>query len=48
MRSTFFETFPPVQHHTRESWLEGFERDADPEREVLLWEMIEAAYGSCL
>jgi hypothetical protein len=40
----FEPVFAEVYPQTHEQWLEGFQRDADPEPEVAIWESIAAAY----
>ncbi|HEX9047950.1 MAG TPA: hypothetical protein VF988_13080 [Verrucomicrobiae bacterium] len=36
--------FAEVYPQTHEQWLDGFQRDADPESEVAIWESMAAAY----
>jgi hypothetical protein len=38
--------FAEVYPLTHEAWLDGFQRDAHPEREIALWETMAAAYQS--
>ena len=40
LESVFADVFPM----THEKWIEGFRRDAHPEREIAIWEQIAAAY----
>jgi hypothetical protein len=36
--------FAEVYPRTHEGWLDGFQRDVDPEREIAIWEAMGAAY----
>src|SRR5690349_532138 len=40
--------FADVYPITHEKWIEGFRRDADPAREIAIWEQIAAAYTGFL
>jgi hypothetical protein len=40
----FEPVFAEVYPQTHEQWLEGFQRDADPEPEVTIWESMAVAY----
>jgi hypothetical protein len=42
----FENTFAEVYPRTREEWLEGFQRDVDPEPEVAIWEKMASAFQS--
>jgi hypothetical protein len=41
----FEKTFAEIYPVTHEEWLDGFKRDANPEREIALWEHIASAYA---
>ena len=40
----FEPTFAEVYPRTHEEWLDGFQRDLDPEPEVAIWEAMASAY----
>lgn len=40
----FEPTFAEVYSRTHEEWLDGFQRDDNPESEVAIWEAIASAY----
>ncbi|MCI5117299.1 MAG: hypothetical protein D3913_04945 [Candidatus Electrothrix sp. LOE1_4_5] len=42
------ETFAEIYPVTHEEWLAGFKRDANPEREIAIWEYMASAYTQFL
>ena len=40
----FEPVFAEVYPRTHDEWLEGFQRDADPEPEIAIWESMASAY----
>lgn len=40
IRASLFDVYPK----SLESWLDGFKRDLNPEREIAIWERITAVY----
>lgn len=40
--------FGEVYHKSREEWLEGFQRDLNPDSEVRIWEAMASAYQGFL
>jgi hypothetical protein len=42
LRTTFLEAYP----QSMDQWLDGFKRDANPEREVMWWERLARCYGT--
>ena len=42
------ETFVEIYPVTHEEWLDGFKRDANPEREIAIWEYMASAYTQFL
>ncbi|MCI5131421.1 MAG: hypothetical protein D3904_07805 [Candidatus Electrothrix sp. EH2] len=44
----FEKTFAEVYPVTHKEWLDGFKRDANPEREIAIWEQMASAYTQFL
>lgn len=42
------EIFVEIYPATHEEWLDGFKRDANPEREIAIWEYMASAYTQFL
>ncbi|MCI5192070.1 MAG: hypothetical protein D3919_10240 [Candidatus Electrothrix sp. AW5] len=40
----FEKTFAEVYPVTHQEWLDGFKRDANPEREIAIWEQMASVY----